>query len=168
MHCRPYDPDADRAGLWRAKRAFERELAAATGGEAKRAAYEAKLTDAYRERYLDWVDRCVAESAECVTVAADGEGEPGRSPVAGYAFVLPESLALVWDAAVLNELYVAPDRRGTGLADDLLEAALSAARAQDLPLDRLVLDVDPANRRARAFYARHGFEPWGELVAREL
>lgn len=168
MHCRQYDPDADRAGLWRAKRAFERELAARTGGEAKLAAYEAKLTDAYRERYLDWVDRCVAESADCVAVAVDADDEPGRPRLGGYSFLLPDSMALVWDAAVLNELYVVPECRGAGVADELLETALSAARAQDLPLDRLVLDVDTANRRGQAFYGRHGFEPWGELVARQL
>jgi len=45
---------------------------------------------------------------------------------------------------------------------------LSVARDQSLPLDRLVLDVDPDNERARAFYDRWGFEPWGEMVAREL
>ena len=162
MELRPYDPAADRDGLWALKAAFERGLADATGGEAKQAAYEAKLTDAYRARYLDWVDRCVAETADCVTVADAGSG------LVGYGFVLPDSLAMVWDAAVLNELYVRPARRGTGLADDLLEAALDAARGQDLPLDRLVLDVDPGNERARAFYDRHGFDPWGELVAREL
>ena len=181
MDCRPYDPAADREALWGLKAAFERGLADATGDDGKRAAYEAKLTDAYRERYLDWVDRCVDESTDCVTVAVDGSADDGgtdgrptagdpapEAGLVGYAFVLPESLALVWDAAVLNELFVVPDRRGTGVADDLLAAALEAARGQDLPLDRLVLDVDPENARARAFYDRHGCEPWGELVARPL
>ena len=86
----------------------------------------------------------------------------------GYVFVLPERLALVWDAAVVNELYVAPERRGTGVADDLLAAATDVAREQDLPLDRLLLDVDPGNERARTFYERHGFGHWGEIVARPL
>lgn len=161
MDRRPYDPGRDRPGLWSLKWAFERELGAG-GDDGKQAAYEAKLTDAYRERYLAWVDRCAAESPACLPVAAGADG------LVGYAFLLPESLALIWDAAVLNELYVAPDHRGTGLADDLLEAALATARDQSLPMDRLVLDVAPTNERARAFYGRHGFEPWGELVAREL
>jgi ribosomal protein S18 acetylase RimI-like enzyme len=77
-------------------------------------------------------------------------------------------MAMIWDAAVLNELFVRPAHRGTGVADDLLEAALDVARGQDLPLDRIVLDVDPSNERARAFYERFGFAPWGEMVAREL
>lgn len=160
MDVRPYDADEDRSALWTLKRAFELEL----GGEAdaKRDAYRSKLTDRYRERYLDWVAQCVAESPACVSVAeTDGAA-------VGYSFLLPESLALVWDAAVLNEIYVDPDRRGTGVADRLLEAALDVARTQSLPMDRVVLDVAPTNDRARAFYARHGFEPWGELVVREL
>ena len=158
---RPYDAETDRAALWALKRAFETELGAA-GGDEKATAYEGKLTDAYRERWLAWVDRCVADDPRCVTVAERDDG------LVGYVFLLPERLAFVWDAAVVNELYVAPERRGTGVADDLLEAATELAREQDLPLDRLLLDVDPGNDRAHAFYDRHGFEPWGEIVAREL
>ena len=161
MEVRPYKPARDREGLWALKAAFERGLGGVAGDDEKADAYAGKLTEAYRERYLDWVDRCVEESPDCVAVA-DGDG------LEGYAFLLPESLAMVWDAAVLNEVYVAPERRGTGVADKLLEAVLAVAEAQALPLDRLVLDVAPANERARAFYRRHGFERWGELVARPL
>jgi ribosomal protein S18 acetylase RimI-like enzyme len=169
------DDGTDASGLWRLKRAFELELGAGTGGDDKAAAYADKLTPRYRERWLGWVRRCVAEEPGCVVVAdagAGGEtGDAGAGTSAGlvgYAFVLPESLAFVWDAAVLNEIYVADDRRGTGVADALVDAATEHARTQDLPLDRLVLDVDPDNDRARAFYRRHGFEPWGEMVATEL
>lgn len=161
MDTRPYEPAEDRIALWGFKYAFETGLGSGTGDETKEAAYEAKLTDAYRDRYLDWVERCVADEPRCVTLA-EGE-EP-----AGYVFVLPERLAMIWDAAVVNELYVAPDYRGTGVANELMDHALALAREQDLPLDRLVLDVDPENARARAFYDRHGFEPWGEMVAREI
>ena len=69
---------------------------------------------------------------------------------------------------MLNEVYLDPPARGTGVADDLMDAALDCARSQPLPLDRLVLDVDRENDRARAFYDRWGFEHWGEMVAREL
>lgn len=162
---RPYDPDdeADRTALWALKTAFETDLAAGTGGDEKAARYDAKLTDDYRRRWLAWVDRCVADDRRCVTVAeADGDD------AVGYVFVLPERLSFVWDAAVVNELYVVPERRGAGVADALLESAVELARDQDLPLDRLLLDVDPENERAYSFYERFGFEPWGEIVAREL
>lgn len=171
---RPY-ADADSDDLWALKRGFETGLGAGTGDDEKRAAYEAKLDADYRRRYLDWVARCVDENERCVQVveaAARRESREGgdgvESALAGYAFVLPASLAFVWDAAVLNEIYVRPAARDTGVADDLLDAALAVAREQDLPLDRMVLDVDRENDRARAFYDRHGFEHWGEMVARDL
>ncbi|SDJ78806.1 Acetyltransferase (GNAT) family protein [Halovenus aranensis] len=156
---RPYD---DAEALWELKRGFERELGSSTGDEAKADAYEGKLDADYRAEYLDWVRRCVAEQERAVQVSErDGE-------LAGYVFVLPESLAYIWDAAVLNEIYVRPAFRGDGVADELMEAALALAREQSLPLDRLVLDVDKKNDRAQAFYERWGFEGWGEMVAREV
>lgn len=171
MEVRPYDPDepGDPAALWDCKRRFEVELGGGTGDEDKRAAYEGKLDDAYRERYLDWAARCVADEPHAITVAALPDSASAGTPAfAGYVFVLPERLAMVWDAAVLNEVFVREAHRGSGLADDLLDAAVDVARGQDLPLDRLVLDVDRGNERARAFYGRHGFDHWGEMVAREL
>jgi len=160
---RPYDADRDRSGLYDCKVAFERSLAAGTGGAEKRRSYEAKLTDEYRREWLAWVDRCVDDDERCVTVAVDHAGD-----VVGYAFCLPERLAFVWDAAVVNELYVNPSHRGTGVADELMDAALALADDQSLPLDRVVLDVDPENARANGFYERYGFEPWGELIARPI
>lgn len=161
MNIRPYDPHRDRGQLWTLKQAFERELGAA-GSDAKGSVYDDKLTDAYRNRYLDWVERCVAESADCLQVGAGSDG------LAGYTFLLPESLAMIWDAAVLNELYVVPDHRGSGLADRLLEGTLAVADDQSLPMNRLLLDVAPTNERALALYERHGFEPWGRVLARNL
>lgn len=158
---RPYR-EADADALWDLKRGFELELGTATGDEAKRDAYQGKLDGTYRREYLDWVERCVAETERAVQVLErDGE-------LAGYVFVLPETLAYIWDAAVLNEIFVRERFRGTSVADELMEAAVSVARQQSLPLDRLVLDVDPKNERARAFYDRWGFDHWGEMVARDL
>lgn len=158
---RPYR-ETDTDELWELKRGFELELGAATGDDAKQAVYEGKLDESYRRAYLDWVRRCVEDTARTVQVVErDGE-------LAGYVFVLPESLAYIWDAAVLNEIFVRERFRGTAVGDELMEAALSLAREQSLPLDRLVLDVDRYNERAQAFYERWGFEHWGEMVAREL
>ncbi|WP_135852952.1 GNAT family N-acetyltransferase [Halorussus salinus] len=187
VELRPYDPDRDPRDLWDLKRAFELGLGSGTGGDDKRAVYEEKLTDDYGERYLDWVLWCTKHDPQCVTVAevvGDDEADTARSEsdeeapeeteaaddpaLAGYVFVLPQQLAMIWDAAVLNELYVRPEYRGTGVADDLMDAAVELADEQDLPLDRLVLDVDRENDRAQAFYDRHGFEHWGEMVAKKL
>ncbi|WP_435075901.1 GNAT family N-acetyltransferase [Halococcus sp. AFM35] len=161
METRAYDPERDAAALWGLKERFERELGA-LGDEEKSESYGEKLTEQYRERYLDWVAWCIERDPDCVTVADDGTG------LAGYVFVLPEELAMIWDSAVLNELYVRDSRRASGLADDLMEAAYDCVRGQDLPLERLMLDVDTENGPAGGLYARHGFEPWGELRARDL
>lgn len=192
---RPYDPDRDPEALWDLKQGFETGLGSGTGDDDKQATYEEKLTTEYGERYLDWVFWCAKHDPRCVTVAEVEEGTDGGNldagpetqnsgpetpksdpetpddedpELAGYVFVLPQQLAMIWDAAVLNEIYVRPEYRGTRLADDLMDAAVAVAEEQDLPLDRLVLDVDRENDRARAFYDRHGFEHWGEMVAREL
>jgi GNAT superfamily N-acetyltransferase len=164
---RPYDAERDREGLWELKTGFETGLGEGTGGDEKAATYREKLDDAYRADWLAWVDRCVADEERCVTVASAPDDD-GDETLLGYVFVLPERLAFVWDAAVLNELYVVPAARGTGVADDLMDAAVALARDQSLPLNRLVLDVDRQNDRAKAFYDRHGFAHWGEMVAREL
>ncbi|WP_396611877.1 GNAT family N-acetyltransferase [Haloferax sp. S1W] len=169
---RPFEA-ADADAFWELKRGFELGIGEGTGGDDKLDKYEAKLTDDYRERYLSWVERCATDDPGCIVVAsvdggADSGTESAGSELVGYAFALPEDLTFIWDAAVLNELFVAPEFRGTGVADALMQAVLDHARSQDLPLDRLLLDVDEANDRARAFYDRYGFDHWGELVGRDL
>ncbi len=175
---RPYDPDrpGDDETLWELKRAFEAELGGveeeadettAAADDEKVAAYDAKLTEAYRDRYLSWVGRCVADGPVVWLATETGEAEE-ETEVLGYAFLLPERLAMIWDGAVLNELYVVPAARGSGVADALVGAVVERARRQETPMDRLLLDVAPDNDRARAFYERVGFEHWGEMVARDL
>jgi len=187
VRLRPYNPDRDPEDLWDLKRAFELDLGSGTGDDGKQAVYEEKLTTEYGERYLDWVFWCTKHNPRCVTIAEIAEadensfqenteelkdnkekGKREANDLAGYVFVLPQQLAMIWDAAVLNEIYVRPEYRGTEVADELMKAAVEVAEGQDLPLDRLVLDVDRENDRAGAFYERHGFEHWGEMVARKL
>lgn len=162
MDVRPYDADRDRDALWELKREFELGLGEGTGEDDKKHRYDAKLTDDYREEYLEWVGRCLTEDRRSIQVAERDEN------VVGYVFVLPDNLAYIWDGAVLNEVFVDPEYRGTGISDDLMEAALAYARDMDLPLDRMVLDVDRENDRAQAFYERWDFDHWGEMVARDL
>lgn len=161
MNIRSYDrSDAD--SLWELKRAFEKELGAKDDEKATK--YENKLTGEYRERYLSWVADCVERDPDCLVVAE----EESTSALVGYAFVLPEDFAFIWDAAVLNELYLEPDYRGADVATALVTDAFDHARAQSLPLDRILLDVDFENERARAFYEKLGFEPWAKMIGRDL
>lgn len=153
----------ERDELWACKREFELGIGSETGDADKQAAYVDKLDDEYRSEWLDWVDRCTDENPRTVQVVPADDGS-----LRGYVFVLPPSFRFVWDAAVLNEIYVKPGARGTGVADDLMDAALEFARDMELPLDRMMLDVDRENPRAQRFYEKWGFDHWGELVAREL
>jgi len=62
-------------------------------------------------------------------------------------------------AAEIRRFYVDRRRQGSGAAVTLLSAALAEARASGA--ERLWLAVWEHNRRARAFYAKHGFTKVG-------
>jgi diamine N-acetyltransferase len=62
-------------------------------------------------------------------------------------------------SACLDRLYLAPEAKGTGLADALMADFLDWGARRDL-----YLSVYADNARAIAFYARHGFE----IVARYI
>ncbi|HVG49617.1 MAG TPA: GNAT family N-acetyltransferase [Rubellimicrobium sp.] len=63
--------------------------------------------------------------------------------------------------AWVGTVYVAPERRGTGDADRLMEAIVAVAREEaHLQLELYVLST---NARAVRFYERHGFRVTGKL-----
>lgn len=59
------------------------------------------------------------------------------------------------DEADLFSMWVAPQARGSGAADRLIEAAIARARA--LGCSRIALEVTDGNDRAARVYLRHGF-----------
>jgi ribosomal protein S18 acetylase RimI-like enzyme len=63
------------------------------------------------------------------------------------------------DTAGLFSMWVAPEARGSGIGDELVEAVIEWVRAQGYR--RLVLDVADENGAAIKLYERHGFEPTG-------
>jgi ribosomal protein S18 acetylase RimI-like enzyme len=60
-------------------------------------------------------------------------------------------------AAVMNDLYVAPEARGTGLADALIAACAERAREHGAP--SLVWETAMDNKRAQKVYDRVGGQP---------
>ena len=64
------------------------------------------------------------------------------------------------DAAWLISMWVAPEVRGQGVGEALIDAVVEWARASGAR--RLLLDVGDHNRPAIALYARMGFEPNGK------
>ncbi|MDY0910776.1 GNAT family N-acetyltransferase [Microbacterium sp. CFBP9034] len=80
--------------------------------------------------------------------------EPGRPDYFGR--IRDEGTALI------VAVYIAPSRRGQGLLGELLDAAAEWAASQGCT--ELVLDVHEDNARARAAYARMGFQPTGGTI----
>ncbi len=92
-----------------------------------------------------------------VFVVDDGGG------VAGY-FVLTLSWSLEYTGAdaFVDELFIAPSHRGRGLGRRAVE--FLAARCRDRGVQALHLQVERANRAARALYRASGFVDQGRLL----
>ncbi|QKG94117.1 GNAT family N-acetyltransferase [Halorubrum salinarum] len=118
---------------------------------------------AERNRLADDVDLVAAGVAhredrldddEALTwVAVDG------GDLVGYAAASVESSAPAFaagDRLHVGELYVREPYRGEGVAGDLCDRVDAAAAARGC--ERVTLDVDAGNERARAFYEKRGFD----------
>ncbi|WP_051731849.1 GNAT family N-acetyltransferase [Kitasatospora phosalacinea] len=81
--------------------------------------------------------------------------EQAGEGVVGFAYLVPDG-----GEVRLEQLHVRPDRTGGGIGARLLRAALD--RFPDVPVR---LDVLAANRRAIAFYERHGARRLGRGTA---
>jgi ribosomal protein S18 acetylase RimI-like enzyme len=99
-----------------------------------------------RERGLADLRRRVAEDLDRIHVA------PSEDGVAGFVTVHDDEV---------EQLYVAPEARGHGVADRLLDHAEQVIAEGH---DRAWLAVVAANQRARAFYARRGWADAGPLA----
>lgn len=76
----------------------------------------------------------------------------------GFALYYPDFSTLRGRPGVmLQDIFVRPEGRGTGLGRALLAEVM--ADAADWEAAFLTLMLDRANDKARAFYARHGFVP---------
>lgn len=82
----------------------------------------------------------------------------GRFDATGHLQAYMVAMAGFEEWHLLN-LSVAPDHQGQGLALGLLRQLIAHARATASPC--LWLEVRPSNARARAVYARFGFEQIG-------
>ncbi len=127
--------------------AFQREEGYAAGDAALRSALEALLAD---------------PRAGFVLLAR----EDGRA--LGYAAAcFGFSIEFRGRDAFVDELYVAPERRGAGLGRALLRALEGEARAAGV--GQLHLEVERENGAARRLYVQEGFASTGrELLSKPL
>ncbi len=100
--------------------------------------------------------------ADAWPVGLVAEGVRGRLPTVHYwvaeldgDLVGHAVASVVADIAELQRVSVEPALRRTGLATDLLDAVVHAARSEGA--DRVLLEVREDNGSARAFYAARGF-----------
>ena len=108
------------------------------------AAEQAGFTDeAFSRRQLRYL---VARAKGAVFVAL----RKGR--VAGYISLLTHARPC---RGRIYSLVVAPEHRGQGLAERLVDTALAFARQEGLPA--VFLEVEPGNKAALALYRKKGF-----------
>ncbi len=108
-------------------------------------------------------DQGLEEMARALIAATDGDG---MLLVARGEGGVPLGFATVgwkWAStrgariAVMEDLFVAPEARGQGAADALIEACANRARALGAPV--LTWITAPDNHRAQAVYSRAGATP---------
>jgi ribosomal protein S18 acetylase RimI-like enzyme len=143
---------------WRLLRAVRLEMIADTP-----LAYLETLESARARDEADWRFRARrgSEGAEQLSLAAEDPATPGRWVAYMACFVEGR------DRAHLVSVYVAPEQRGTGLAERMVADVCRWAR-DEAGVRRLELFVHEDNPRARAFYARLGFTETGATMPYEL
>ncbi|WP_049979486.1 GNAT family N-acetyltransferase [Halolamina rubra] len=109
------------------------------------------LAEPNRGAVREGLARAIVTGSVLVARSADGD-------LAGFVEFSPEtgSYRQDVDRGVIENIYVRPAHRGTGLGADLLAAA--EQRLLDAGADRISLEVLADNEAARRFYERQGYE----------
>ncbi|MFJ5958473.1 GNAT family N-acetyltransferase [Paenarthrobacter sp. NPDC092416] len=124
-------------------------------------AYVESLKAARRQTDSQWQERASAMSGDSsVTLIADAGVEGSRICGLMRVVVKHPQDELRPLQAMLISVYVAPEHRGLGLADELLREACHTAKTE-LSAVFLELGVHEDNSRAMSFYERHGFHATG-------
>ena len=97
------------------------------------------------------VGRLVEDPQLGRVLVAESEGEIAGVAVLSWTYSLEQGGRSAW----LDEIFVAPERRGRGIGASLLDAACAAAAsAGACAVD---LEVEAGHERVAALYERHGF-----------
>lgn len=76
----------------------------------------------------------------------------------GFVGFYPLKNPKISHKGLLWGMYVKEEARGTGLAEAMVEAVVEHAKDK---VEQILLSVIEENERARRFYAKMGFEPYG-------
>jgi GNAT superfamily N-acetyltransferase len=79
----------------------------------------------------------------------------GDPPVGVGVVTLRPNLWYLGPVALLDELYVVPDRRGEGIGSEMIALFMAECRARGVEL--IEINVDESDVDAQRFYRRHGF-----------
>ena len=104
--------------------------------------------------FLASVERLLEDrNTEFLLAALDDDAPPAGVLQLRFRFSVWKAAPDAW----LEDLFVAPDARRTGLGDALVALAIERARARGAR--RIELDCNERNAGALALYERHGFSP---------
>lgn len=124
------------------------------------------LSDAAAIEHVRYMMNCVNEQGGFVLLGRrDGEAlgfAIGLVETEDGAYVLPDHRRY----GALTDIFVALQARGGGLAGALLVE--SEARFRALSLSEMRLNVLEGNGRARRFYGKSGFLPYGQILSKSL
>jgi len=112
--------------------------------DAYAAFYKVPMTDEIAETVWSWIHDPDHPVSGLLARTADG----GVVGLAHYR-AMPRPLAGAW-AGFLDDLFVEPERRGTGVADALIDALAAIAAARGWAVIRWITAED--NYRGRGFY----------------
>jgi GNAT superfamily N-acetyltransferase len=79
----------------------------------------------------------------------------GSPPIAVALVTLRPNVWYAGQVALLDELYVVPERRGQGIGSSLIGLLRSTAEA--MSVDLIEINVDEGDVDAQRFYERHGY-----------
>jgi ribosomal protein S18 acetylase RimI-like enzyme len=122
-----------------------------------------EATERTRTSYSGFLGTQLAQPDAIVFVAEDDHA------VVGYAYVAIEGydyMLLRGPAGILHDIIVAPEHRGRGIGQLLLQAALDYVNARGVP--RIVLSTATQNEVAQRLFAKAGFRRTMVEMTREL